>query len=408
VTAFWFARRYFISRQAGKAVNLIAWISMLGMFVGSLGLILVLSVFNGFESLVISLYNEFNPEFTVTAQEGKSFVPDSTLLSELKAMEEVLAVSEVIEENALFNYADKQFIGIIKGVQDNYGEVSGIDSAMYIGDFILREGERNYAQLGLGVAQALSVNFDDPYGLLNIYVPRKTNSVALLPQDAFRNSIVKPGGCFAIQAEFDSRYVFVPLGMARELTNYSREVTALEISAGKKANHASLQKKISALFGNEFIVKNRMQQNEMLYKVMKTEKWAVYAILTFILVVAAFNIIGSITILVIDKRDDMAVLQAIGASRKMISRIFLLEGILLSAAGCFAGFAVAIFLITGQQYFEWLKIAGQSFVIDAYPVLLKGSDLLLVAVTVMFIGCLAAWLPARRAVKNLSFQRTQV
>ena len=394
-----FALRYFISKKSSNAVNIISGVSILGILVGSWGLIIVLSVFNGFEGLVISLYNSFNPDFTITAVKGKSFVPDSSFISDLQHLKGIRAVSEVIEENALLTYEDKQYIATIKGVEPNYGSVTGIDSTMYFGKFTLTNGKENFAVLGLGIEQALGVNYDNPFGYINLFIPRKGKGVVINPEDAFSQGLVKPSGSFAIQAEFDSKYVFVPLAFAREITGYDKQVSYLEVEINKNADTRKLQSEIEKIAGTDFIVKNRLQQNEVLYKIMSTEKWAVYAILTFILIVAAFNMIGSLSMLVIEKKSDIAILKTVGADERLIRRIFLLEGILLSFIGCITGFLFAVIIIFIQQKFHFLKITG-AFVIDAYPVKMKWVDFVLVFITVISIGLLASWFPAWRAART--------
>ena len=395
-----FARRYLVSKKSSNAINIISWISAAGIFVGSLGLILVLSVFNGFEGLVISLYNTFNPDFVIEVKEGKSFAPDSSLIRKLGAIEGVRAVSRVIEENALLTYGDQQYIATVKGVENNYGTISGIDSSMYEGTFVLQHGNEEFAVLGVGVEQSLGINYEDPFGFVTIYIPRKGTSAVVNPEDAFNREIIKPAGSFAIQSEFDSKYVLVPIDFARRLTGYSNEVSSVELALLPGAAGAQVQEMIQSVMGPGYTVKNRLQQNETLYKIMRTEKWAVYAILTFILIVAAFNIIGSLTMLVIEKKKDISILKTMGAGEPLIRRIFLSEGMLLSFIGCGLGFLVAVILILIQQHFEILKIGGGSFVIDAYPVIMKPGDFALVFATVMLIGMAAAWFPSARAAKS--------
>ncbi len=395
-----FAYRYLFSKKSSNAVNIISWVSVLGMLVGSLGLILVLSVFNGFEGLVISLYNSFNPDFTITAREGKSFTPDSMQLLQLKKLEGVRALTQVVEENALLTYADRQYIATVKGVEPGYGSISGIDGSMYYGDFKIKNGEEDLAIVGLGIEQALGINYDNPFGFLTVYIPRKDKTTAINPEDAFNRAAIKPVGSFAIQSEFDSKYVFVPISFARWLTEYDKQVSYVEVATNRGADEVRLQQQIEQLMGPAFEVRNRLQQNAVLYKVMRTEKWAVYAILTFIMIIAAFNIVGSLSMLVIEKKKDIAILKAMGADEGLIRKIFLFEGSLLSLAGCGAGFLLALIIIIVQQQFQLLKIGGGSFVIDAYPVEMKPLDFLLVFVTVLSIGLLASWFPSWRAAKN--------
>lgn len=395
-----FAYRYLFSKKSSNAINIISWVSVLGMMVGSLGLILVLSVFNGFEGLVISLYNSFNPDYTITAQTGKSFTPDSMQMRELRKLDGIRALSAVVEENALLTYSDRQYIATVKGVEPDYGALTGIDSSMYYGNFKLKNEEEDFAVVGLGIEQALGINYDNPFGFLTVYIPRKDKSTAINPEDAFNRGPIRPIGSFAIQSEFDSKYVFVPLSFARWLTGYEKQVSYLEIAIKPGANADKLQQEIRKLMGPGFEIRNRLQQNVTLYKVMRTEKWAVYAILTFIMIIAAFNIVGSLSMLVIEKKKDIAILKTMGADESLIRKIFLFEGTLLSFIGCGTGFLLALIIIIVQQKFEILKIGGGSFVIDAYPVIMKAGDFVLVFFTVISIGLLASWFPSWRAAKN--------
>jgi len=230
---FNFARRYLVSKKSSNAINIISWISIAGIFVGSLGLILVLSVFNGFEGLVISLYNSFNPDLVITPVEGKSFTPDSVLLTQLQSLKGIQAISKVIEENALLTYDDKQYIATIKGVDSNYAQVSGIDSSMYEGEFLLQRGNEEFAIIGAGIQQSLGVNYADPFGFITVYVPKKGTSTSINPEDAFNRDMIKPGGSFAIQSEFDIKYMIVPLDFARRITGDKNEISALEVSVNR-------------------------------------------------------------------------------------------------------------------------------------------------------------------------------
>jgi lipoprotein-releasing system permease protein len=258
---FKFAFRYLMSRKSSNAINIISWVSVAGMLVGSLGLIIVLSVFNGFEGLVISLYNSFNPDYTITSHEGKSFIPDSATLLQLRKIPGVRAVAEVVEENALLTYEDRQYIATVKGVDSSYGSFTGIDSSMYYGIFQLKSGDENTAVVGLGVEQALGINYDNPFGYITVFIPRKDNRVAINPADAFNQSPIKPVGSFAIQAEFDSKYIFVPIGFARWLKDYDKQVSYIEVALAKNADVEKVQNKIEQLFPGKFDVKTGLQQN---------------------------------------------------------------------------------------------------------------------------------------------------
>lgn len=392
-----FARRYLVSKKSTNAINIISGVSALGMLVGSLGLILVLSVFNGFESLVESLYNSFYPDIVVTAKTGKTFLLTPEKMAEIKGISGVTAVSQTVEENALFQYGDHTFPAVIKGVDDEYVKVSGVKSAMYRGSYLLRSKGNDYAVLGVGIEQALSVNYDDPLGYVTVYVPRKGNVASINPEEAFSRQIIKPSGSFSIQQDFDLKYVFVPIEFARNLLNYHNEISSLEIAVAKGNNADEAIEKMKSLLGDNFTIKDRFQQNEVLYKVMKSEKWGVYVILTFILIVAAFNIIGSLSMLVIEKKKDINILKTMGAESSLVKNIFLSEGLLLSLVGCGAGFLLAIIICVLQQQYGLIKIGGGTFVVDAYPVQMRFGDFVLVFFTVAAIGLLASWFPSKRA-----------
>ncbi|MCS6990450.1 MAG: FtsX-like permease family protein [Chitinophagales bacterium] len=391
-----FARRYLFSRKSSSAINILSWISVSGIAIGSLGLILVLSVFNGFRSLVISLYNAFSPEFVIEASVGKSFIADSAFLADLQAIPGIKSISRVIEENALLIAGDRQAITTIKGVDDAYVSVTAIDQAVVDGSFLVRDSISDYAVLGLGVAQTLGVHPQDPFALVSIYIPKKNITTWVNPLDAFHREIVRPTGIFSIQADIDNKYVFVSLDLARRLTGYTQQITALEISVTSRANVSAVASALAQRMPPHLVVKNRFQQNETLYRVMNTEKWAVYAILTLILLVASFNMVGSLSMLVIEKKRDISMLKALGAHVPIIRKIFLFEGLLIALLGLLIGMALALVLVWLQQQFSLLRMSG-TFVIDAYPVEVHGSDLLLVLATVVAIALLAAWYPARQA-----------
>ncbi len=395
------AKRYLISKKSTNAINIIAGVSVLGMIVGTAALILVLSVFNGFEDLVTSLYNTFNPDLKITVKKGKTFDPDTIHIDQLRALKGVNAISEVLEENALLQYKDKDFIGRLKGVDDVYEQVSEVDTAIIDGQFLLKDGERNYAILGVVVESILGVNIHNEFTPLKVFMPKREGKVSTMrPENAFRQSIIYPSGTFAIQQDFDSRYIIVPMRFMREILSYERAVSALEIALDPKCSVAQLQSQIKEILGDNFEVKNRYEQDVFLYKVMKTEKWAVYFILTFILMVAAFNIIGSLSMLVIEKSRDIGILKAMGATRTFIKRIFFVEGILLALTGAGIGSILAVTICLIQQHFKIIKLQGASFLIDAYPVSMRWEDFALVFVTVVVIATIASIVPALKAANQ--------
>ena len=395
-TAAFIARRYLFAKKSQNAINIISTISMLGVGVGAMALVVILSVFNGFDEVVKSLFSSFDPDLQITAVEGKVFIPDERF-QEIREMEGVLYFAEILEENALVKYGERQHIATIKGADESFIKVTGIDSMVYDGKMILKEEQRNYAVIGQGVAYSLQVglNFINP---LFIYVPKRVGSINLAnPDDAFRRDFLFPSGIFAIEQDYDSRYVIVPIDFLRKLLLYSTEVSAIELKLDELFDRAQVERQIEEILGEEFLVKNREEQNELFYRVMRSEKWAIFLILTFILVIASFNIIGSLSMLIIDKKRDIESLRNMGASKQLISRIFLFEGWLISIMGSFFGIALGTAISFIQDRFELLKLTGSgTFVIDAYPVDLKGTDVLLVMITVLLIGFLAARYPVRQ------------
>ncbi len=394
--SFYIARRYLLGKKSQNAINIISTISVIGVTVGTMSLVIVLSVFNGFDSVVKSLFSAFDPDIQISVVEGKTFSPGN-LPVEIRAIPGVEAVSEVLEENVLLLYGDKQHIATMKGVDESYQEVSGLDSMIYEGSMKLKDANRFYAVVGQGVAYHLRIglNFVNP---LFIYtIDRKSRINMAQPEESIRRDFIYPSGIFSIEQDFDSRYVIVPIEFTRNLLSYENEVTFLEVKLDPSYPAEQVQDKIAAVAGGAYHIKNREQQNALFYRVMKTEKWAIFLILTFILIIASFNIIGSLSMLIIDKKRDILTLRNMGASHRLIGRIFLVEGWLISITGSLLGLGLGTGISWIQQRFGVIKLAGSgSFVIDSYPVKIEGIDILLIWVTVILIGLIAARYPVRQ------------
>jgi len=392
---FYIARRYLFAKKTRHAINIISGISVGGVTIGSMALIIILSAFNGLDNLVRSLFSTFDPDLKITVAEGKTFSSEHENIKKLKAHEGILYLSEVIEENALLRYGEKQYIATIKGVGDDFIKMSGIDSMIYDGEFLLKDQKNSYAIVGQGIASTLSMglNFITP---IQIYVPKRTKNVILTPDKAFNRKYIFPSGIFAIQQDFDSKYIIVPIDFARELLDYTVELSSIELKIDPSYNQDRIQEELQALLGNEFEVKNRFEQQEFVYKIMQSEKWAIFLILTFILIIASFNIIGALSMLIIEKKKDIETLRNLGANLKLIRKIFLLEGWMISILGAISGLILGSIICTLQQQFGLVKIqGGESFVIDTYPVSMEIPDFLFVFLTVLLIGFLAAWYPVR-------------
>ena len=395
------ARRYFFSRKSQRVINIISLISIIGVTIGTAALIIVLSVFNGFEGLIKQLYNSFDSDLRITVAEGKSFTTQELKPEDLEKISGVKYVVSVVEENVLVKYRDKQVTATIKGVSDNYSMATGIDSMIVDGQMLLQHGDTDYAVVGGAIAYNLQISMSDPYTQLEIYAPRRTATSFTNPEEAFNKRYVSPSGIFAIQQEFDSKYIIVPLRFANEIFEYDDHLTALEIAAVPGTDVDQLQSDIQTKLGNKFVVKNRFQQHELIYRIMKSEKWAVFLILTFILVVAAFNVISSLTMLVIDKKKDIAVLQSFGADVSMLRKIFIIDGLLITMTGAISGLAIGFFICWLQQQFGLIALGGSgTFVIDAYPVQMLLIDFIYVFGAVAVIGLLAAWYPSQRLIRD--------
>lgn len=399
--SLYIARRYLVSRKSHNIINIISVISVVGVAIGTMALIIVLSVFNGFDRLVVSLFSSFNPSFQITPVRGKTFPADTLLLNEIRKIPGVLHLAEVIEENALMKYQDEQCIVTIKGVSEEFSKMSGLDTMIVEGKFLLQEEDKNFTVLGIGVAGTLNANLQDYLIPISVYVPRRDASFSASMDQAFNTEVIFPSGFFQVQWEFDVKYAMVPLRFAKTLFQYDRERTAIEVGTVAKADQSRIQKQIETLAGPEFRVKNRFQQQEILYKIMISEKNYIFMILTLILIIATFNVIGTLSMLILDKKKDIAVLQSMGASQKVIKRIFLAEGMLISLIGAISGLALGAIVCYLQMQFGFVRLgdADSSFVVNAYPVYMQFRDFLMIFITVMVIGLLAAWYPVSNIKK---------
>lgn len=407
-TSYYIAKRYLFSKKSVNAINFISGISMLGVFVGSAALIIILSVFNGFENIVLSMYNTFSPELRIELAEGKAFEPSDPRFSKFKNDKRIINYTEVLQEKALVRYGKSQSIALVKGVSDEYmnGQVS-LDSAISSGSFILKEKGENFAVIGSAIQNYLSVNLNDDFRHLDIYSPRKNAANSLNPADEFNVMSIHPSGVFSVQQEFDNMMI-VPIGFARELLGEESKVSLIEINTRDDVSVDDLQEEISEILGNDFVVKNRSQQNQLLYKILNSEKWAIFMILTFVLIIAIFNIIGSLTMLVIDKKKDIAILSSLGADNGLIRGIFFIEGMMISMVGCVLGMFAGLMFCLLQQHFGFIKMAGASLLIDSYPVGIKGTDFILVFGTVLLVSLIASAISSRLSVKNTGSLREEL
>ena len=373
---------------------------MLGVFVGSAALIIILSVFNGFETLVLSMYNTFSPELRIEPASGKTFDPSGTAFLDLQKDKRVLNYTEVLQEKALLRYGNGQFIGLVKGVSTGFMAGKNLDSTVLEGAFVLQEKGDEYALIGSAVQKYLSVNVKDPLRNLEIYSPRKGAQNSLNPAEEFNITSIHPVGVIQSNQELDN-LVIVPLNFARGLLNEEKEISYVELNYQPESPVESIQKDLARDLGKNFVVKNRGEQNQLLYKILYTEKLAIFLILTFVLVIAIFNIIGSLTMLVIDKRKDIAILSSLGANRKLIRGIFFTEGMMISMIGCVAGLLAGYLFCILQQKYGFIKMGDFNLITDSYPITLKWLDFVVVLGTVTGISIMASYISSLLSVKHI-------
>ncbi len=391
---YFIAKRYLFSKKSTNVINVISAITVIGIAIGTMALVVVLSIFNGLESLIVNRFNSFDPDLKIIPVIGKTFIPDSTKLQTLTNMQGVKMFSESIEENALIRYENIYHPFIIKGVSTSYPLMTGIDTMIVNGHFMLEYQNNPVAVIGMGVSSYLSVslNFVSP---LKIYIPKRTSGFTDDPEKAFNIKTIYPVGVYGIDPEVD-QYVIVPINFAREMLEYKKEVTALEIKLKPGANSKSIEREIQKIFGNSVSVKNRFEQHEVIYKIMKSEKVIVFLILAFILLVASFNIIGSITMLVIEKKEDIRTLQSMGMTMPEVRKLFLLEGWLISIIGAMLGLFLGAIICVLQQKFGIIPMQGSTpgaFIVNVYPVEMRLLDFVVTFLTVLFIGSIASRFP---------------
>lgn len=392
------AFRYLFSKKSTNAINIITGVAMAGMAVGTMALLLVLSVFNGFEGLVLSLYNQFTPDLHITPAQGKVWVVSEQQLKKIQQLEGINAIAQVLEEKALLKYQDREYIATIKGIDNQYLKVNNLQQAIVKGKFITQDAALDYIVLGAGVKAALGANVEDGINAISVFLPeRKKQSSGLLPTDAFNRKFIFPSGVVSVQQEFDYENAFVPLHFLQEALDYDKEISALEIKLKPGFNIEKAKQQIQAILGNGFIIKNRFEQDEMLFKVMNTEKVVAYAIFTFVLIIISFNITGSLSMVALEKAKDISILKTMGATNAFIKKVFLLEGLLTAFTGCITGIAAALLIGSIQIFLKPIKMNTTTMVVDAYPVVFKLESFIVVFIIVLLVSFFASLFPALRA-----------
>jgi len=381
-------------------VHIISWVSLFGVSIGTAALILVLSVFNGFEDLVLSMYNSFDPHLKITSTEGKTFNPNEAKTL-LLTVEEIETSALVLEEKVLLKYQEKEYIATAKGVSDEYLELTDFNSLLVDGEYINGFESNNVAVVGRGVAYYLSMGIGSMFEQLQVFVPNRNSKTLLNPATAFEQSAVLPVGVFGVQAEVDAAYIITPLLFVQQLAERNNEVSAIEIKLKDEEQMIALQEQLKKALGGKYMIKNRLQQQEFLYKILNTEKLAVFLILTFIMIIATFNIIGSLSMLMLDKKKDIATLRSLGCTVQDIQSLFFKKSMLTIILGSGIGLFIGLGLAFLQQTLGFISMGGGSFVINTYPIAIAFKDVVLVSITVFVIGLLASWYPAKLLGRKL-------
>lgn len=392
---FFIAKRYLFAKKSHNVINLISAISAIGMAVGTAALIIIMSIYNGFDSLVKSMMSSVEPDLVIEPYQGKSFIPEGEVYDWLYEDEAVKNMCEVIQENVFISYDGKQNTATVKGVDEIYEDETPLKDYIKEGDFSLHRGDVPLAAVGSSLAYKMGIRprFLAP---IEIYFPSRTSRISMMnPAASIRSINVYPGSLFSVNNEIDASLIIVPIEKMRELLEYDKEISSVEIRLNDPRETQRIRKGIEERLPEGLCVKDRFQQNESLYKMMKYEKASIYMILIFVIIIIAFNIFGSLSMLIIEKKDDIQTLRSLGAGKKLIKKIFVFEGWMISLTGLAAGMTIGIILALLQQHLGIIKMPG-SFLVQAYPVILSAKDILFTGGAVALIGYLIALGAARR------------
>lgn len=400
--AFYIARRYLFSKKSTNAINIISGISVVGVAVATMALVVTLSVFNGFHDLVANLFTSFDPQIQVVPAKGKTAPADDPVLDSIRRLPQVDVATECVEDRALALYDGRQAMITLKGVDDNFTELTHIRDILYgNGDFALSAANLQYGTVGIRLAETLGMSANWG-GFLKIYAPKREGQLDMgNPMDGFvEDSLISPGVVFMVkQAKYDKGHVIAPIAFARNLFGQQGMLSSLELRLKSGSDLDAVKAEMKRIAGNKYKVLDRFEQQEDTFKIMKVEKLIAYIFLTFILVVACFNIIGSLSMLIIDKKDDVETLRNLGADDRLISRIFLIEGRLISFIGAVVGIGVGLLLCWLQQAYGFVSLgqSSGSFIVEAYPVSVHPEDIAVIFVTVIAVGWVAVWYPVKKA-----------
>jgi lipoprotein-releasing system permease protein len=404
---FEIAKRYLLAKKSTSAVNIITGISVIGITIGTSALILILSVFNGFESLLSGIYTSFNPDIKIVPINGKFFEIDSTQTIQLNEIPGIVSISKTVEEVCILEYKDVQKAGIIKGVDEKYASVTSIDSTIVIGDFVLNEGNINYGVLGKGLSTNLTINYSDALTPVTVYMLYRNNSMLSKMGKEFKQMSVYPSGIFSVGSEADVEYIITNFEAVNNLLDQKNKISALELRLEENSDEDEVRTNLIRVLGEGFAIKNRYDQEASFLKIMNIEKWISFLIVVLVLGIIAFNMVGSLWMMVLEKKKDISILRSMGCETSNIRNIFLMEGIIITGVGLILGIGLALILYYFQKHFGLITIP-EGFMISAYPIELKWTDFLIVSGTVFCIGWLASILPAYRAGKVSAFVRQEL
>jgi len=392
------AKRYLFAKKSHNIINIISIVSLAGTAIATGALFIVLSIFNGLQTFIEKSFNAFNADIEITPKEGKIIAEDAIDFQTIASWKEIDYLSPVLSDVAVFAYEQQQFIAKIKGVNFDYQRMNRLDTIICSGMFLLEDSGFPLAVMGSGVASALNCPVSEMINnSLKVYYPDRTKkSSAVTSMESLNSEVITPVGVFFSKTNYDIEYVFVPLYFARQLLGYSSGYTSLEIRCQSKKDIDKVQQKLSKLLGENYLVKNAYQQEEMLYKVMQSEKWMIFAILSFILLIASFNMVGIIALLILEKKHDVHILHSMGADEKTIQQIFLYEGFLISVSGTLIGFAFGLIFCLLQIYFQFIGFGDGSYILEAYPVEIRISNIILIFLTVFLITLPPVYLTVRR------------
>jgi ABC-type lipoprotein release transport system permease subunit len=393
--ALYIAKRYLFAKKSHNIINFISMLSLIGVAVASGALLIVLSIFNGLQDFIAQSVNAFNPDLEITSREGKVFPQNAINLQKIAAWDDVQYCSEVLSDVVVFACEDRQFIAKLKGVRNDYTKMNRLDT-MVEGRFVLHENDNDFAVLGGNIAYRLDCFAGVPNTFLKVYYPdRMRKNVSINNLSSLNSQIIIPSGVFYTYTEYDAEYVFVPIDFAKQLLGYDSAYTSVEIKC-KDGKVNAVQRKLKEMYGDKFYVRNAYQQEEDLYKVMQSEKWGIYAILSFILVIAMFNIISMMTILILEKKEQIKVFYSMGADKTMIKNIFFYEGLLITGIGLLIGIVIGLLFCFLQSQFEFITFGDGSYLLSAYPVKIKILDVVMILLVVFLTTVPATYFPTRK------------